>query len=239
MGLIGARALVGLEGVSLEVPRSVEQLARALWQPRQLLALSLSKVGLDEELGAVLIGHPGLVRLVSLELSGVASYVPWLPQLLVAGARPELRALRAERLYVGGALANVLRAARVQRALRALELVSCQLGDGDVAALVESGALASVELLALGRNQLGDGAALALAQAELPALRELSLENNRIGDAGARALASAPWASRLEVLDLDFNVFGAEGRRALYESEGLAPGLRAAFGASGGMGFGI
>ena len=57
------------------------------------------------------------------------------------------------------------------------------------------GGLRKVEMLHLGNNQMGDGAAAALAalleEGAMPNLKELHLWNNQIGDDGVAALASA------------------------------------------------
>ena len=57
------------------------------------------------------------------------------------------------------------------------------------------GGLRKVEWLALGGNQMGDGAAAALAalleEGAMPNLKVLDLGNNQIGEAGVAALASA------------------------------------------------
>ena len=88
------------------------------------------------------------------------------------------------------------------RQLRTFELDSCAIGNagvGVLAAAIRNGAMPSLGVLDLRRNQIGDGGALSLAAAfshasdgsMLPRLTTLGLDQNLIGEFGLVALADA------------------------------------------------
>jgi Ran GTPase-activating protein (RanGAP) involved in mRNA processing and transport len=73
-----------------------------------------------------------------------------------------------------------------------------------------------LEVLTLGHGQASNVGACTLARAtRLRALRRLTVSLWGIGPPGAAALAAAPWAGRLETLDLSFNPLTPAGWKAL------------------------
>ena len=92
------------------------------------------------------------------------------------------------------------------------------------------GGLRKVEALYLNRNQMGDGAAAALAalleEGAMPNLKKLGLDNNQIGDDGVAALASALRGGALPACTF-IDLSGNPGSRAPVD-EALASPERAA-----------
>ena len=128
------------------------------------------------------------------------------------------------------ALASTERAAAVtQNAAHMAAVVTlsyCNQGwdDAQMLALCEAlraahagGGLRKLETLNLNGNQMGDGAAAALAalleEGAMPNLKELKLFNNQIGDDGVAALASALRGGALQVCT-DIGLFGNPGSDA-------------------------
>jgi hypothetical protein len=115
---------------------------------------------------------------------------------------------------------------RNARALTSLQLRGNRFG-GQLAPLVREPTLATLRMLFLGRTELDDDDAVALAQSPvLAGLEILDVADNRIGDRGARALAASPyltgltelWIGRLAVEPgRTENTFGAAARAALEE----------------------
>lgn len=106
--------------------------------------------------------------------------------------------------------------------LRGLHIADpdCQPYAGDAIATAR---LPRLELLALNgdwRSAFGDAGVVALARADLPALRDLVLLNLGLGESAAVALASSPIVAHLSGLDLGYgsthpNRIGAVGAAAL------------------------
>ncbi|CAK0833706.1 unnamed protein product [Prorocentrum cordatum] len=140
-------------------------------------------------------------------------------------------------------VAELYRWAFAQRFESAEQLVYAGLEWGDeefrqVAAVLTSVALPSLQVLGLARNRVGDEGAAALAEAlrapgALPSLQVLSLDENLVGDEGAAALAEALRAPgalpSLQVLGLAKNRVEDEGAAALAEAlraPGALPSLQ-------------
>jgi hypothetical protein len=87
-------------------------------------------------------------------------------------------------------------------AARRIDLTENPIGDDGLRALVESGALVSVEDLRLSRCDLGDAAIDALCAADLPRLTGLRLNDNRITNAGLATLARSPLLTQLVHLSI-------------------------------------
>ena len=103
-------------------------------------------------------------------------------------------------------------------ALRALRLIRTRPQEDGVAALVGAGFFPGLRSLALGGNNLGPAAALALADAPADNLRVLALPENRVGDRGAVALARSAHLPNLIELDLAEAHVGDAGVAALLDS---------------------
>jgi uncharacterized protein (TIGR02996 family) len=109
--------------------------------------------------------------------------------------------------------------------LRGLQIADpdCQAYAGEAIAAAR---LPRLELLALRgdwQGEMGDAGVVALARAELPALRDLALLNLSCGEAAARALASSTTLTQLQGLDFGWgsynpNQIGPGGAAALAES---------------------
>lgn len=133
----------------------------------------------------------------------LAEVLPALPKL-------ELLNLRHNELGVAG-LAQVL-GAKLDK-LRWLGLRDNQLGV-EGATLLGERSLPSLEVLHIGANELGDAGMVALAPL-LGRLIELRSGDNRLG---ADAMAAIARAERLTILDVERNLCGPEGARALASS---------------------
>lgn len=103
-------------------------------------------------------------------------------------------------------------------ALRALHLLRTRPQDDGVAALVGASSFPELRSLALGGNNLGPNAALALAGAPAENLRVLDLRENRVGDRGAVALARSAHLPNLIELDLAEAHVGDAGVTAILDS---------------------
>lgn len=139
-----------------------------------------------------------------------------------------LRDANLESDFDAGAFAQALKASA---GLRALTLSNNRLGPAN-AALIAAALPATVEMLMLGGNAIGDEGVSALAarigsQGE-SALKRLELDNNGISDAGLRALATHfKKLSLLKLLRLENNAFGENGTRALVLAIKQFPGALA------------
>lgn len=107
--------------------------------------------------------------------------------------------------------------------VRRLSLLGNSLRQDHVSALAGSPHLVNLELLNLQKNHLGIAACEALARANLPSLRWLNLSENPVRERGLAALLAAPWASRLESLELYGCQLGPSSPGLLAS---IAPGLR-------------
>jgi uncharacterized protein (TIGR02996 family) len=87
--------------------------------------------------------------------------------------------------------------------------------------LAKATSLPALRELKLAGNFLTDDGATALAKSKTLAPTHLVLARNELGPAGAEAIANAPWASRLEWLDLSTNSIQTQGMRAIAESPHL------------------
>ena len=103
-------------------------------------------------------------------------------------------------------------------ALRSLHLVRTRPQEAGIAALVGAGFFPELRNLALGGNNLGPNAALAVAAGPADNLRVLALPENRVGDRGAVALARSTHLPNLIELDLAEAHVGDAGAKALLES---------------------
>jgi uncharacterized protein (TIGR02996 family) len=109
--------------------------------------------------------------------------------------------------------------------LRGLHIADpdCQVYAGEA---IASARLPSLEFLALRgdyQGEMGDPGVVALARAELPALRDLALLNVSCGEASARALAASSTLTQLHGLDFGYgsynpNRIGPNGAAAIAES---------------------
>jgi uncharacterized protein (TIGR02996 family) len=109
--------------------------------------------------------------------------------------------------------------------LRGLHIADpdCQAYAGEAIAAAR---LPRLEFLALRgdyQGEMGDPGVIALARAELPALRDLALLNVSCGEASARALATSPTLTQLHGLDFGYgsynpNRIGPNGAAAIAES---------------------
>ena len=135
---------------------------------------------------------------------------------------PRLAELRVAGNALGDGGARALAASPRLAALVAtthtLDLSHTDLGPTGLRTLLADDRLATVRVLRLDGNRLGDAGATALAAAKLPHLRELHLAANEIGDTGAAALAGSPLLSRLRLLGLRNNALTAAADVVLRES---------------------
>ena len=172
-----------------------------------------SEGGIAREL-ARLSGPP---RLTTLDLSGnrltAASLAPLVASAAVAAV---------EDLDLSDNNLGPLGVAALARgefpALRALHLLRTRPQDDGVAALVGASSFPELRSLALGGNNLGPAAALALADAPADNLRVLALPENRVGDRGAVALARSAHLPNLIELDLAEAHVGDAGVTAILDS---------------------
>ncbi|MBX9627669.1 MAG: TIGR02996 domain-containing protein [Gemmataceae bacterium] len=220
-------AVPGFEGVTdLQIgpTLSVEETAQAVLRSR--LFPRLTALGYRDERGRVVAERlsrvAGPARLRTLDLSGnrltADALAPLLPSPVMAGV--ETFDLSDNRLGPDGA--RELAAAQPP-ALRALRLLRTVPGDAGVGAMAGNGVLLGLRLLDLGGNNLGPGAAKALAAAPaVGGLRVLDLTHNRLGDAGAVSLARCPHLGEPLSLDLADNEVGDQGAVALAQSPNLA-----------------
>ncbi len=133
-----------------------------------------------------------------------------LAEVLPALTRLERLNLQHSDIGIAG-LAHIL-GAKLDN-LRWLGLRSNQLGAEGAALLAESSP-PSLEVLHIGDNALGDAGMAALAPL-LVRLVELSCGDNRLG---ADAMATIADAHRLTILDIERNLCGPEGARALADT---------------------
>ncbi len=96
------------------------------------------------------------------------------------------------------------------------------LGDAEVARLVEAPWMAHLESLNVGGNKVGANGAAALATSpNLARLRSLALHSNVLEDAGVRAFATGTTLGRCLSLYFTANRVTDEGVRALAQNKGL------------------
>ncbi len=180
----------------------------------QILYLGDNRVG---SLGAAtLAGSPYLENLTELRLGGSAG-VGDLGVISLAG-KATFAGLRSLSLRDAGLTprgAAALAASRSLRGLRELTLARNCLGAEGATRLAGAALLPGLGALDLSHCGLDDGAADALARADLSRLRSLGLGHNAVGWAGARALAESPALRGLWRLDVRDNPLGAEGHAAL------------------------
>ena len=178
-----------LDGCGLSA-RSGRALARGAW-PGQLQVLSLKRNALGGAgLEALLLQGPSLLQLERLHLSSN---------------------------HIGPRGAQALGQASLP-SLVELNLAHNPLHDEGAAAIAGAPLWQSVQRVDLSRCELHALGASALAQAQAPALVELSLEGCPLGDAGLEALLGASWSQGLEALRLDACGIGAPGAQALAEA---------------------
>jgi uncharacterized protein (TIGR02996 family) len=103
--------------------------------------------------------------------------------------------------------------------LREMPLANNHLTEADLVPILESPHCPRLTRLDAGGNQLGPGAARALAGcARMDRLASLQIYINRIGDEGMEALAASPHLAGLRVLNAHTNGIGPAGARALAAS---------------------
>ena len=101
-------------------------------------------------------------------------------------------------------------------ALRQVNLGSCGLQGAQIVEIFASGRWASLEVLDLNTNAMGDKAVEGLCALELmDQLTFLGLADNDLGARAARALAQAPALRGLQGLEVAYNPLKAQGVRAL------------------------
>jgi uncharacterized protein (TIGR02996 family) len=188
-GMLTAPCLDGLRCLDLHGPDfTPEGYVRVIDWHRlgQLRDLSLAKLPL---------GEPGLIE-----------RLPRAPRL-----GPLQRLILASTQLTGTGWRELARCPRLDQ-LRILDLRENNLTGADLEALATAPLSRSVRELILTLNRgLGDRGALALAGAEMPALRSLRLGACRIESAGASAMACASWLPHIERLELDMNDLRAGG----------------------------
>lgn len=112
-------------------------------------------------------------------------------------------------------------------AMRTLQLSACQIGLRGLRAIITAPWSRTLESLDLAANPLDSDAVIALARAELPALRALNLEGVSIAPAAAAAIADASWLPALTTLKLDAHRLHDAARDALSLAQSLPKPLRA------------
>ena len=156
-------------------------------------------------------------RLKKLDLSGNRLTAGSLVALVSSEAVAAVEALDLSDNRVGAEGAAAL-ARGALPALRSLRLRGTPPQDEGVAALVGAGFFPELRSLALGANNLGPNAALAIAAGPSENLRVLDLSDNRVGDRGAVGLARSAHLPNLIELDLAEAHVGDAGVRGILNS---------------------
>ncbi len=148
---------------------------------------------------ALLAASPRLAGLLSLELG----HNGFGPEAVLPFLRPDNLPRLVHLGLANHRLGDEALEAVAARPLARLGMLSCQIGDERLLALLRSWALrGSLEWLDLRHCLLLDSGAEALASARMPRLRELLLSMNPLTEKGVRALARAPWLPGLRRLTL-------------------------------------
>jgi uncharacterized protein (TIGR02996 family) len=189
----------------------------------ELLALRLSRCGLDDDAAEVLAACPDLARLRGLDLDSNALTGRGVTALLCAPALANLAYLGIGANPANGLDAKKL-AALAPGALRMLHAHGCQLRTPDVRALARSPRFRNLWYLDLDSNGFRTAAVRELVRgfgAFCPPI--IWMTHNRIDDRGAELLANWPAARALRVLHLKFNDGMTDsGVRAVLDSPHLA-----------------
>lgn len=117
--------------------------------------------------------------------------------------------------YLDSAQVESLLASTLLERVEILNLDSNRAGEKIGEILQHAPALGSVQTLLLGYNRLTHKDLVALSQARMPSLVQLSLDGNGLEDKLLKPLLAAPWMAQLEALELQQNRLRAAGIRAL------------------------
>jgi hypothetical protein len=172
-----------------------------------------------------LLEWPGFASLFGFAWGDRGDWSMEVARLAASPAVRELRELSIHQVMSPEQILAVLSSPHLAR-LAALELTGEFRGQGGLD-LVRSCALPALEHLRLGGvDQMDDAVVEALLASDwFPRIRSLSLRFCELGDAAAVAIAQHPASAGLEFLDLAFNHIGLRGAKALVQSPFLA-GLR-------------
>jgi len=132
--------------------------------------------------------------------------------------------LRGDPIGDDGALA--LAASDHLHSLTYLDISGANITARGLAYICDSGSFTSLEVLGVWDNPLGDDGAEVLAEAHLPRVERLYVRGAGITDDGAMALAVTKSWPRLRTLNLEYNLIGDAGARALVSmGSGVMPSL--------------
>lgn len=208
-----------IDSLDLEVVRlpDTRAFARCEWLSR-LTRLTLA-TGLSGQAAGRLFNSPHYTRLTELHV-GSSMTTPSAAQAVVRSrvfAQLTTLSCRDDR-RAGGALVQELTQLADPPTFTKLDLGSNRLTADHITRLVSAPALARVEELDLGDNNLGPDGLAALAAARLPHLRSLHLMRTRARDEGVRSLAGAEFLGELRSLSLGGNNLPPAAAAALAES---------------------
>ncbi len=217
--LLRSPRLVRLTDLALRHDAAVlDVLAGVPYLPR-LKSLRIRDAHYDRRRGPFL-AEANLSGLVRLELRGAGAAA-----LRGLACSPHLGRLE-ELVLTGSSLADAIEHLAAVRAprLRYLDLGNTRLSDTELRRLLRSPLIASLEVLDLTANPLGEPGAQHLAAAGLGRLRRLVANNTGLGPPGAGALACGGALPVLEALHLRTNTLGDRGLADL--ASGKLPRLR-------------
>jgi len=193
---------------------------------RQIRQIELtSRNGFIHDEYTALIKSPNLGRIQRLSLRGSAIYPPWLTEMLVSDAFPELIGLDlADITNLGPGLLNALNRA-THRELKFLDASRVKFTSEQLQRVLATKSLQQVEELRLGFAGLGESGPLSHLDIGwvIPwnQLTILDLAGQRLGDDAIKEITSQSEASALRWLGLSNNGLGSEAVRLLTTSKHL------------------